>query len=413
MKKSEKYTPVAISPSVARPLLERTGWMKITTAVTLSFGLLLGPITAYAQGGRPATSGQPPAAIGGQPPAATGGQPSPAASGPPPAGARPAAGDASSPPALPVPDASSIPSLPRAPCGLGEHSGVDDGDAGTAAQLVCTALARAGAPPDAHYRVGIGKLGSIFILSVVLEGDTAGSTADSREMRLASVEAVAGAAPKIATAIVHGTVVEDIDVTASGGAPSQAPPLAAAPSGAKVHFALGLIGQFPPLDRSATPAAGADLELHAELSSFAIVTSLRFGSEDSTGSVGVTFVEFSLGGRYFTSDANLSPFLGGGFAWSYLEMNDNVHHDFNGSHTGLGAYGEIGLEVGRLHHTHLAFAARLDLPFYSMQNDVQQFANGPTQPVLNGVGQPIGTQPPLVIGTLYYAPLSLEVRVTF
>jgi hypothetical protein len=109
----------------------------------------------------------------------------------------------------------------------------------------------------------------------------------------------------------------------------------------------------------------------------------------------------------------LSPFLGGGFAWSYLEMNDQVHHDFNGSHTGLGAYGELGLEVGRLHHTHLAFAARLDLPFYSMQNDVQQFSNVAPQPVLNGVGQPIGTQPPLVIGTLYYAPLSLEVRVTF
>jgi hypothetical protein len=232
-------------------------------------------------------------------------------------------------------------------------------------------------------------------------------------MRLASVEAVAAAAPKIATAIVHGTVVEDIDVPAPSAGPSQAAPLTAPSSGAKVHFALGLIGQFPPLDRSATPAAGADLELHAELSTFAFVTSLRFGAEDSTGSVGVTFVEFSLGGRYFTSDANLSPFLGGGFAWSYLEMNDNVHHDFNGSHTGLGAFGELGLEVGRLHHTHLAFAARLDLPFYSMQNNVDQFSNATPQPVLNGVGQPIGTQPPLVIGTLYYAPLSLEVRVTF
>jgi hypothetical protein len=366
--------------------------MKTTTAVALSLGLLFGTVAAFAQEDHPAASGQPPAAASAQPPA----------------GAHPPASDASSPPVLPPPDALPSSSLPRPPCGLGEHSGVDDADAATAAQLVCTALARAGAPADAHYRVNIGKLGSVFILSVVLEGDRAGSTADSREMRLASVEAVAGAAPKIATAMVHGTVVEDIDLPAPGSAPLPPPP-AAASSSARVHFALGLIGQFPPLDRSATPAAGADLELHAELSSVAIVTDVRFGGEDSTGSVGIAFVEFSMGGRYFFSDANLSPFLGGGFAWSYLEMNDNVHHDFNGSHTGLGAFGEIGLEVGRLHHTHLAFGARLDLPFYSMQNDVGQFAS-PAQQAPLGVAPP---QQPLVIGTLYYAPLSLEVRVTF
>jgi hypothetical protein len=405
MKKIEKSAPASIGPSVARPLLWRASGMKTTTAVALSFGLLLGPFAAFAQGDRPAVRGPLPAATSGQPAAAN--------SAPPPAGPSPAGGAASSPPALPPPEASTSPSLSRPPCRLGDHSGVDDADAATAAQLVCTALARAGAPSDAHYRVGIGKLGSVFILSLVLEGDTAGSMAESREMRLASVEAVDGAAPKIATAMVHGTVVEDIDRPAPEAGPAPAAPLTPS-SSAKVHFALGLIGQFPPLDRSATPAAGADLELHAELSSFAIVTSLRFGSEDSTGSVGVTFVEFSLGGRYFTSDANLSPFLGGGFAWSYLEMNDNVHHDFNGSHTGLGAYGELGLEVGRLHHTHLAFGARLDLPFYSMQNNVSEVPVASSGTTFNGAGQPIGPQsPPLVIGTLYYAPLSLEVRVTF
>jgi hypothetical protein len=279
---------------------------------------------------------------------------------------------------------------------------------------VCTALARAGAPADARYRVGIGKLGSVFILSVALEGDTSGSTADIREMRIASVEDVTGAAPRIAAALLHGTVIEDIEAPAPGSAAPPAPALTASSSSTKVHFALGLIGQFPPLDRSATPAAGADLELHADLTPFAIVTSFRFGGDDSSGSVGIIFVEFSMGGRYFPSEGNVSPFIGSGFAWSYLAMNDNVHHDFDGNHNGLGAYGEIGLEVGRLHNTHLAFGARLDLPFYSMQNNVSEIANSAPPPV-SGVSGPIfPTQnPPLVIGTLYYAPLSLEIRVTF
>ncbi len=351
--------------------------MKKPTAVAaLALGLLLSPVAAHAQSDHPAPADHPTA--GDEP---------------------------SSPPPLPRPPAPSGP-----PCRLAEHGGIDDGDAATVAQLVCTAIGRAGAPATARYRVAIGKLGSVIILSVALEGDTFGSTADTREMRLATIEDVAAAAPRIATAIVHGTVIEDIEVPAPGAAPPPAPPLPPTSSPAKVHFALGLLGTFPPLDRSATPAAGADLELHAELSTFEIVTDVRFGGDDSSGSVGIAFVEFSMGGRYFISDADFSPFLGGGFAWSYLTMTDNVHHDFDGSHTGLGAYGELGLEIGRTHHTHLAFGARLDLPFYSLQNNFSNIP--PSSPSLPGdVGAQAPTQ--LVIGKLYYAPLSLEVRVTF
>ncbi len=206
--------------------------------------------------------------------------------------------------------------------------------------------------------------------------------------------------------MVHGTVIEDVDAPPQGAPEPARPPTQ--PS-AKVHFALGMVGQFPPLDRSATPAAGADLELHAEMSSYEIVTSFRFGGDDSDDSVGIVFLEFSMGGRYFTSDGDFSPYIGGGFAWSYLDLTDNVHNDFSGSHTGLGAYGEMGLEIGRSRHTHLAFGARLDVPFYSLNNDNESVDNSAPSSNVN-VTQ---SSPPLVIGTLYYAPLSLEIRVTF
>jgi hypothetical protein len=348
--------------------------MKTPTAVALALllalGLLFSTTTALAQGDHPRASDK-------------------------------TSDDASSPPPLPPAPAPSGP-----PCRLAEHSGVDDGDAGTAAQLVCSALSRAGAPPTARYRVAIGKLGSAVILSVALEGDTFGSTADTREMRLDSIEGVPAAAPRIATALVHGTVIDDIEAPAPTSAPEA--PRSPPPATAKVHFALGMMGTFAPLDRSATPAAGADLELHAELSTFEIVTDLRFGGDDSNRSVGIVFVEFSMGGRYFTSSADFSPYIGGGFAWSYLVLTDNVHNDFEGSHTGLGGYGEIGVEIGRTHHTHLAFGARLDLPFYSLQNDRSPVAQPP-----QGVGTGFTQEPPLQIGSLYYAPLSLEIRVTF
>ena len=229
-------------------------------------------------------------------------------------------------------------------------------------------------------------------------------------MRLGSIEDVATAAPRIATAIVHGTVIEDIEAPAPPVAPEV--PKAAPPSNsAKIHFALGMVGTFPPLDRSATPAAGADLELHAEWTTAEIVTDVRFGGSSSDRSVGITFVEFSMGGRFFTTEADLSPFIGGGFAWSYLAMDDNVHNDFDGSHTGLGGYGELGLEIGRTHHTHLAFGLRVDLPFYSMVNDVNSIA--PVAPLGPNGFPSTQSSPPLVIGTLYYVPLSLEIRVTF
>ena len=36
----------------------------------------------------------------------------------------------------------------------------------------------------------------------------------------------------------------------------------------------------------------------------------------------------TLAGPASAADVNLSPFIGSGFAWSYLAMDDNVHHDF-------------------------------------------------------------------------------------
>ena len=295
-------------------------------------------------------------------------------------------------------------------CRLAEHSGIDEADAATASQLVCLEVARAGAAPGDCYRVALGKLGSTIILSVAREGDTPGSTADSRELRLHGIEEVSVAAPRVAGALVHGTSLKETEtvnniISDEARTPTSKP--------AKVHFALGLIGSLPPFDCSATPAPGVSLEVHAETNPFEIVGNIRFGGDSSDGqSVGLSFFDFSIGGRYFMTDADLSPYVGAGFAWTLLTLTDNTvgGDQFDGSRSGLGGFVEAGLEILRTRHTHLAFGARLDLPFFSLNDNLSSTtfnSSGNTTPA----GSTTTTTPH--VSSLYYAPLSLELRLTF
>jgi hypothetical protein len=296
---------------------------------------------------------------------------------------------------------------PTLACRLAEHGGIDEADAATASQLVCLEVARAGAAPGDHYRVALGKLGSTIILSVAREGDTPNSTADSRELRLHGIEEVSVAAPRVAGALVHGTSLKETE-TVNNIVSDEARPPTSKP--AKVHFALGLIGELPPFNRSATPAPGLNAEVHAEANPFEIVGNFRFGGDSSDSqNVGLTFVAFSIGGRYFMTDADFSPYVGAGFSWSYLSLRDPTvgGDEFDGSRSGLGGFAEAGLEILRTRHTHIALGVRLDLPFFSIDNTFYNYNSGLATP-----GGSATTTPPHV-SSLYYAPLSLELRLTF
>jgi hypothetical protein len=348
--------------SLAHPLLFAPVPMKIWAAFAIGGSLLLTTLTAGAEDGEPSLA----------------------------------------PPLPPAPPLSLTPS----PCRLGEHSGIEEPDALTATQIVCLELARAGAPPDAHYRVALGRLGSVIVLSVAREGDAPDSTVDSRELRLHGIEETSVAAPRLASALVHGTSLQETE-TVNNIVSDETRPPASKPT--KVHFALGLLAMLPPLDRSATPAPGMNLEVHAEANPFEIVGNFRFGADSSDSqSVGLSFVDFSIGGRYFVSDTDFSPYVGAGFAWSYFSVTDETTGSapFDGSRSGLGGYLEAGLEILRTRHTHLAFGARLDLPFFSLDNDVTQnyTTSNSGMTLLPG---PVGPS------SIYYAPLSLELRLTF
>jgi hypothetical protein len=287
------------------------------------------------------------------------------------------------------------------PCRLGEHAGIDEADAQTAGQIVCAQLQHTGAAPADHYRVTIGKLGSIIILSVAREGTTLGSTADSREMRLQGIEEVEVAAPRVAESIVHGTPLpetEKVDNLVGGETrqPKTKP--------GKTHFALGLTGLFPPLDQSLGPAPGVVMDIHYETGDgrFELGGAFRAGGgSSSSGSPSMGFVMFSVGGRYYTSDADISPYVGGGMSYEYLNLT-LPSENLQGSNAGLGAYVDAGAEILRTHHTHLSLGGRLDLPFFALNTNS------------TGSASPVGSGPaPSAPSSFYYAPVSLELRLTF
>ncbi len=303
----------------------------------------------------------------------------------------------------PAPADSAAPEEGPAPsaCQLVDHRGVDPGDATIAARLVCSELVQAGAPPDARYRVAFGTLGSVILLSVDREGDAPGSTAASRTMTLHGIEEVRIAAPRIADSIVHGSPIAETQtvdniVDEEARIPKSRP--------GKLHFALGLAGALTPFQDGPGVAPAAILDLHYGMSQIEIGGSLRFGfgsgTSDAHSSPTGQVVAASIGARYFTSNKEISPYLGGGLAYSYFSVA--LPSGFDGKNSGLGVYADAGVEILRTHHAHLALGARVDVPFFAL--------NDQSSGALGGSG---AAQAQNVPSTMYYAPLSVEARLTF
>jgi hypothetical protein len=285
-------------------------------------------------------------------------------------------------------------------CRLGDHAGIDDADAETAAQLVCREIERFGPPPGVRYHVTLGKLGTVIIYSVTREGDTPDRAVDERELRLHGIEEASVAAPRLAEAIVRGTPIGETEkfdnlVGEESRRPAKKP--------GSVHFSLGILGNLPPLDQGIGPAPGLDLHVHYETKSFELGGGLRFGGGAvSQSSPTMAFFMAEVGGRFFFSDTDFSPYLGGGFAWDVLSLD--IPGGFSGSNAGLGTYFDVGVEFLRTYHTHLSAGFRADVPFFSL-NGSTFCANSGTSGETFGVCS--------TANTYYYWPLSVEVRLTF
>jgi hypothetical protein len=245
-------------------------------------------------------------------------------------------------------------------CELVEGRGLSAADAATAADLLCQQLRLASAGRG-RYGVRLTTLGSTVILEATREQPNGALT-----VRLDGIEELAGAAPRIADALVHGRPlattqrVDNLIEVETRRAPTKK---------GSMKFTLGVADVESP--GWGGRATGFSLGLMYATPGFALPAEFRFAwGDSSSGEKYLELVSFSVGGRAYLSKRNTSPFLGGGLGILGLSANDDnwPTSQFHGQRTGIAPYLEGGVEMLRLHRARIALLLRADFPTGSLSS---------------------------------------------
>ena len=277
-------------------------------------------------------------------------------------------------------------------CLIGDHPGILESDAQTAALLVCDELRKQGisvtdpvyeAPALANaYRVVLRRLGEKIIVRLSQEKPV-GTIITERQLTLANIEEMIPAAPRLVNALVHNKPIDDT-VDMETVTEQEARELRKI-SGESL-WNLGILGTFVP-GTSIAAEPGFEFGWSYETPSYAVGSEYRMsGSGGDEDSDDFFFSAWSIGGRYFFNKRNISPYVGGGFSIitvSYEEKEkkpvrnqplfssdpwgyDDDWEDNKESKSKLGAYGVAGIEALRLTESRLKLELRIDRPFFSL-----------------------------------------------
>ena len=250
-------------------------------------------------------------------------------------------------------------------CLIGDHLGVPESDAQTAALLVCDELRKQGisvtdpvyeAPTSADaYRVVLRRLGEKIIVRLNHESPI-GTIITERQLTLASIEEMIPAAPRLVDALVHDKPIDDT-VDMETVTEQEARELRKISGESLWH--VGVVGTFVPgTDIAAEPGFATGWSY--ETLGYAVGAEYWIGGISETeNSNDFSFLVVSIGGRYFLNKANFSPYVGGGFSIVNATFKDE-------SDSGLGAYGVVGIEALRLTKSRLNLELRVDRPFFSL-----------------------------------------------
>jgi hypothetical protein len=273
-------------------------------------------------------------------------------------------------------------------CAVGEHAGVDGDDAHTAADVVCHALATHSASPGA-YDIRVGKLGGKLLFAI-----TQRATGAERRLFIQGIEEVPVASDRLILALVQGKPIEesvgvDTVVSSESVTPKQ--------KNVQPGVILGLTGQSG-VGQPNSMSAGVEIDMQFRLHNLALLGEGRaggIGSGDNT----LGYASLGLGARYFLSDAETAPFVGGGLMFGYFQQNEGNGNNANGS--GFGAYGEVGLAFLRSSHVGGVIDLRVDLPTYKLNQSYGYEEDG------SGVSSSAPS------ASVYVVPLSLNVGMSF
>ena len=279
-------------------------------------------------------------------------------------------------------------------CLIGDHPGIPESDAQTAALLVCDELRKQGisitdpvyeAPATANaYRVVLRRLGEKIIVRLSHENPI-GTIIIERQMTLANIEEMIPAAPRLVDALVHD---KPIDATVDMETVTEQEARELRKISGESLWHIGILGTFVPgTDIAGEP--GYETGWSYQTPSYAVGTEFRAsGSGGDEDSDEFSFFAWSIGGRYFFNKRNISPYVGGGFSiintsyeakekgpvrnqssfssndWGY---DDDWEYD-DDSDSGLGAYGVVGIEALRLTESRLKLELRIDRPFFTLDS---------------------------------------------
>ena len=272
-------------------------------------------------------------------------------------------------------------------CLIGDHPGIPESDAQTAAMLVGDELRKQGisvsdpvyeAPDSANvYRVVLRRLGEKIFVRLSQENPV-GTVTIERQMMLANIEEMVSAAPRLVDALVHrkpiATTVDMESVTEQ-----EARELRKITGESLWH--LGIFGTtIPGTDIIAEP--GFEFGWSYETPAYAVVAEYRVtgGEGEERGEErernNFTFFSLSIGGRYFFNKQNISPYAGGGLSianasyqpkrTSRSDERSAWSDDTEDDDGGLGAYGVLGIELLRLSQSRLRLELRVDRPFFTL-----------------------------------------------
>ena len=263
-------------------------------------------------------------------------------------------------------------------CLIGDHPGIPESDAQTAALLVCDELRKQGisvtdpvyeAPASAHvYRVVLRRLGEKIFVRLTHENPI-GTIIAERQLTLANIEEMIPAAPRLVNALVHDQPIDDT-VDMETVTEQEARELRKISGESLWH--LEIFGTFvPSTDIAAAPGYG--LGWSYQTPSYAVRSDLRLAInsyednyEDSSDGFG--FFSWAIGGSYFLNKQNISPYVGGGLAIIFVGYRE-AHYDSEPEvDLGLGAYAVVGVEALRLTQSRLNLELRIDRPFFSLPN---------------------------------------------
>ena len=253
-------------------------------------------------------------------------------------------------------------------CLIGDHPGIPESDAQTAALLVCDELRKQGisvtgpsyeAPVSGYvYRVVLRRLGEKIVMRLSYENPI-GAIIIERQIVLTNIVEMIPAAPRLVAALIHDKPINDtLDMETI--TEQEAREL-------RKILGIGIFSTFiPDTDIAAEP--GYELGFSRETPSYAVGTEFRFSlsDEDEEYRNSFLFITSSIGGRYFFNKRNISPYAGGGLAFVIADYWEGYYYSDSEGDFGLGVYGVVGVEALRLTKNRLKFELRIDRSLFTL-----------------------------------------------